>query len=107
VPQLVGATPNPTAIAGTNSTPTGTLDRFTEQIYSYRTRGGNRARLVYIGGGGLATHTASIQTASNAVVGYVTGLATAIVGHDGTPLLAPAHVTVAQNRRLRRHYGQA
>jgi hypothetical protein len=106
-PTLVPVPPNPTPVVGSGPTATGIIDRYTEQILNFRTNSGHRARLVMIALGGASTLGAAMIPNTNPIVGYLTGAVTAIRAHDGSTLLAPAHATYAQNRRLRRHFAQA
>lgn len=108
--------PTPTPVAGTNAAgaPTG-QQRAMESVYTFRTSGGHHARIICIGqhaSMGLyvpatVSPTSGSNAADQALVGYLTGANTGIVGHDNMKLQSPCHLTFAANRRLRRHYGYA
>lgn len=92
------------------------LRRAAEVVFNIKTVGGARARLVYIAQcidqpeeniPYTLTPTAGGTVPYQGIMGYISGTATGIVGRDGTPLAATAHVTGSINRRLRRHYGYA
>lgn len=99
--------PNPTPLAGTNAGAVGTKDRYVQSTWSGRTARGGRFKFSIIGGVGFAANTAVTQTVSNTGVAYLQGANCAVVGHDGGQLIGNVHVTYAENRRLRKHYGQA
>ncbi len=85
-----------------------------EMIFNFKTELGNRARLVIIGSNAWAPNSPAIITTSSggtahdqALVAYLTGTNTEIVGHDGTKFSGNAHLTYPFNRRLRKHYQYA
>lgn len=92
------------------------LQRAGELILNIKTVGGNRARLIFIANvvedpGEMVpvaySPTTGPSVAVQAMLGYVSSVATAIRGHDGTRLTPNARATGVINRRLRRHYGYA
>lgn len=108
-------TPIPTAIVGTSGggTPTG-VARCYEETWSFRTAGGNKANLRFLGLQNGAVPSTPMTVAGNSagsadqqLVAYLNGSATGIVAHDGQKIGNVAHQTSCQNRRLRRHYGFA
>lgn len=102
--------PLPGAITGAETTvPEG------EIIFNFRTVGGHHARIVliesqewinYIPGGQIQAATGGNPLLA-AVVAYMGGTDTAVVGHDGTHVTPLAHITTPYNRRLRKHYAHA
>ena len=112
----VPVTPKVAPISG--SSPNGDAvgqSRAAQETLSFRTAHGGRARIALIGYNHIsasltpfiATPTTGISAVEQAIVGYVSGSATGIVGHDNGKLNAQAHVAFCINRRLRRHYGYA
>jgi hypothetical protein len=84
-------------------------------VFNFRTVGGHRARIEciesqeyinYIPGGQVQASIGGNALLA-AVVAYMGGTDTAVVGHDGTHAQPLAHVTTPYNRRLRRHYSHA
>jgi hypothetical protein len=106
-----------TPVVGTSPNADAALQaRAGELIFNARTRLGNRARVMLVGqnavGYGLAPSITSgssggTSALDQAVVAYLVGAATAIVGHDGQKMQSPMKVTNVINRRLRRRYGYA
>jgi hypothetical protein len=113
-PVEIFPTPAPTPIAGSSgaAAPVG-QPRAGEIIYNFRTVGGHKARLILIGPASdwsdatpyTVTPTSGGDAAQQALIAYLSGGATGIVGHDGSKLNASAHVTQVVNRRLRRRMG--
>lgn len=111
-----------TELFGTSLTATGTGTSATadpimpagELILNFKTANGGKARNILIGSVlfGAAqpvnvTGSSGGDATQQALVAYLTGSNTQIVGHDGGKLLSPARLTYPVNRRLRRHYGMA
>ena len=107
----------PAAQAGTGTGSVGLTEEFF--CCNYRTQGGSRARYFMFAIIGWAYQDSTTFAASNAntitiMVSYFTGgtptgftTTTRVVGHDGTLLVAPAHVTYGVNKKLRRKAGGA
>lgn len=109
-------TPTPAAVAGTSvMSPTDSKFPFGECIINMHTLNGNKAKMFLIGSSfydvnaptPLNDNGTASSTAMNLLVAYLIGSSTMLVGHDGSKLLAPAHITFAANKRLRRRYNFA
>lgn len=116
VSTLVPVTPTPTPVVGTspNGAATGQA-RAAETTLSFRTAFGGKLRVCLIGANycapnqlpAIVTSSTGATAVEQAIVGYLSGANTAIVGHDNGKAASVAHAAFAINRRLRRHYGYA
>lgn len=105
-------TPTPTAVTGTSvSALLTTQSRAMERMFNFKTALGGKARLALLGPYGYGTDSPTTVTGSSggsasdqALVAYLSGNNTAIVGHDGQKLSNSARVTSTLNKRLRRKY---
>lgn len=105
----------PSNVAGSTASAFGGTTADTEKIYNFHTNHGGRSRVVLLGPpasnaydqAANVTATSGGNGSDQALVAYFTGTTTQVVGHDGYPLISPAHLTVTRNRRIRRKIGQA
>lgn len=104
----------PVGIVGTNGAQTNANAHAGMLIYNMRTLQGGRYRTVLIGTSvwsvnqvDIVTPTSGGSLVDQALMAYLLGAATGIVGHDGAKVAGSAHRTFPYNRRLRRRYGQA
>lgn len=115
-PVEIWPTPTPASVVGTSpdGPPTGP-ERAVEVIYNMRTNAGRKGKVIAIGGSAsfilyapvIVTPTTGGSANDRALMAYLSGANTAIVGHDNQKFQGRAHQTWTVNRRLRRHYGYA
>lgn len=101
----------PAQVSGTNTNAPTRPENFF--CYNFRTSGGRKARIFLLSQPGwgynapFAIASSTTAGANEALVAYLTGSLTQVVGRDNTKLLAPARATTGINARLRRRGGYA
>jgi hypothetical protein len=102
----------PLAAAGSGASATTANQAAGMMVYNMNTTQGGRGRVVLIGSfdwtvNNVADVNPGDAGPAGALIGYLMGATTGIVGHDGNPFRGAAHMTQPYNRRLRRKYEQA
>jgi len=114
IAEVFGWTP-PTVITGSAVSSNAAMMPDTEYMFNLKTSRGGRGRITLLGANEVSAAQPAVTVSGSsggsasdqAIVAYITGASTQIVGHDGYPFVGSAHLTCTRNRKLRRRTGQA